>query len=146
MYEKRLTQRLTRYWDTLKKEETMPPFQKFNPSAIDDIWDHCLLLAVNDNNPDKLSYSYYRMGDKVKGLYKGDVIGQTVNPKMKGSQGAGIVKKVGEVLENPEPFYDNGQFINGNNKVVKFRSCMLPFGSNGHVTHVIVGLSWREFG
>lgn len=145
MHEKRLTQRLTNYWTLLKKDSLMPPFQKFNPGAIDDIWDHCVLLAVNDNGEGG-GYTYYQMGDKVKGLYHQDLTGERVNPKQKASRGAGIVQRVSEILDNPQPVYDSGQFINPGHKVVKFRSCMLPFGSNGKVTHVIVGLSWREFG
>lgn len=145
MYEKRLTQRLTNYWTMLKKEEAMPPFQKFNSGAIDDVWDHCILLAVNDNS-ENASYTYYQMGQKVKSLYQKDVTGQPVNPRQRADRSAGIIRRVGEVIKNPEPFYDGGQFVNASNKVVKFRSCMLPFGQNGQVTHVIVGLSWNEFG
>lgn len=145
MYEKRLTQRLTSYWEKLKKEEEMPSFQTFNPSIIDDVWDYCMLLAVNDNSQNA-SYSYSRLGEKVRSLYDNDVSGQAFRPTQKTSQSANIVKRVGELIEKHEPLYDNGQFISPRNKMVKFRSCMLPFGQNGSVTHIIVGLSWREFG
>ena len=48
-------------------------------------------------------------------------------------------------MADPKPLVDIGQFISENNKVVKFRSCLLPFGKDGVVTHVLAGLSWREF-
>ncbi len=145
MYEKRLTSRLTHYWERLKKEDEMPSFQKFNPGAIDDVWDYCMLLAVNDNDQ-QTSYAYSSMGSKVKSLYGADVSGQPFNPRQKASQTAQIVKRVGEILQQHVPVYDNGQFVNNRHKIVKFRSCMLPFGQNGSVTHIVVGLSWREFG
>ena len=112
MNEKRLTQRLTNYWNLLKKEDPLPSFQKFNASAIDDVWDNCMLIAVNDNNPSKVSYSYYRLGDKVRKLYKDDVTGAPIHTHVKSSQGAGIIKRVDEVLSKHEPLYDNGQFVN----------------------------------
>lgn len=146
MYEKRLTQRLTNYWNSLKKDKAMPPFQKFNPGAIDDVWDHCILLSITESASGKNSYSYYSMGDKVKKLYDHDVTGERIFSTQKGSRGANIVKRIGEVLQKPDPIFDSGQFLDPNHKVVKFRSCLLPFGQNGHVTHVVVGLSWREFG
>lgn len=145
MHEKRLTQRLTGYWDRLRKEDAMPPFQKFNPSALDDVWDNCMLIAVNDSAPSP-SYAYYQLGDKLRGLYGSDVAGQTMRPAVKTSQTASIVKRVGELVEKRTPVYDDGQFVGPRNKIVKFRSCMLPFGQENRVTHIIVGLSWREFG
>jgi hypothetical protein len=56
-----------------------------------------------------------------------------------------VVRKASEVLANPVPLVDMGQFINAGNKVVKYRSCLLPFGTGNKVTHIIAGLSWREF-
>lgn len=146
MYEKRLTQRLTRYWDSLKKDNPMPPFQKFNVSAIDDVWDYCLLIAVSSAAGQTPNYNYYRLGKKVQDLYGSDVSGQPVRPEQSKSRNASIIKRIGEVLANPTPLYDDGQFVNAKHKVVKYRSCLLPFGQNGEVTHVVVGLSWREFG
>ena len=145
MHEKRLTQRLTGYWERLRKEEAMPPFAKFNPSALDDAWDSCMLIAVNDSAQPP-SYAYYRMGEKVRRLYGGDVAGQSMRPSAKTSQSAKIVKRVDELMTSRQPVYDDGQFVGPSNKIVKFRSCMLPFGHDNHVTHIIVGLSWREFG
>lgn len=145
MHEKRLNNRLTQYWELLKKDNVMPNFAKFNNSAIEDIWGNCILFSVNKSNSDAKSYTFYRVGDKVKGLYNEDLTGNTLKAKQKAFKGAAIIKKIDKIIKEPEPIYDQGQFINHNSKIVKFRSCLLPFGKENEVTHVIAGLSWREF-
>ncbi len=146
MHQKRLTDRLTSYWDLLRKDQPIPEFSKFNNASIADVWDHCMLFSVNPVSEGKASYTFYRMGDKVKALYGGDLSGSTLNPKQSMFKGAAVIKRIDQILEKPEPMSDQGQFINDNSKVIKYRSCLLPFGGNdGNVTHIIVGLSWREF-
>lgn len=145
MYEKRLTQRLTTYWEKLKKEDDMPAFGRFNSGALSDVWEYCMLLAVNDNS-NSPSYSFYQMGDKVRELYGSQANSQALAPAGKSGQAANIIKRANEIIQTQGPVYDDGQFVSERNKMVKFRSCMLPFGSAGNVTHIIVGLSWREFG
>lgn len=145
MQTQRLTDRLTQYWGLLKKDEEMPAFGKFNSAALDDVWDYCVMLTVNKSASESKSYTFYRMGSKVKEIYGEDFTGSSATAKHKGFKGATIIKRMDEVVQNHEPVYDSGQFINNNNKIVKFRSCLLPFGTNSEVTHVIAGISWREF-
>lgn len=145
MHEQRLTDRLTKYWDLLRKEDAMPPFAKFNTGAIDDVWGQCVLFAVNPGTTDHKNFTFYRMGDKVKSLYKEDLTGNTLSSKQRMFKGAAIIKRMDEVVKNGIPISDMGQFVNPDNKIVKFRSCLLPFGNDNEVTHVVAGLSWREF-
>lgn len=145
MIEQRLTDRLTKYWELLRKEDALPVFGKFNSSAIDDVWGNCVLFTVNPSPGESVSVTFYRMGDQVKNLYKEDLTGNTLSSKQRMFKGAAIVKRMDEVVKNAQPVYDNGQFVNQDNKIVKFRSCLLPFGKANEVTHVVAGLSWREF-
>ena len=46
---------------------------------------------------------------------------------------------------SPTPLLDTGQFVSETSKVIKFRSCLLPFGTEERITHVVVGFSWREY-
>ncbi len=146
MLEKRLDDRLTKYWELLKKDETLPAFGKFNTAAIDDIWDSCVLFSVSKGgSSDNKNYTFHRMGDKVRKLYNEDLTGSSLKPKQKATKGATIVKRIDEVVTQLIPIYDSGQFVSDNQKIVKFRSCLLPFGNDNDVTHVVAGLSWREF-
>ncbi len=146
MNELRLTDRLTSYWNNIKKDNVIPEFAQFNSSAVSDLWQQCILFTVHPTTEGRTpTLSFYQVGDAVKSLYKGDVVGQPFNPAQRHFQGAAVVRKIDEMLANPQPIVDMGQFVGPNNKIVKYRSCLLPFGKGGVVTHVIAGLSWREF-
>ena len=146
MNEHRLVDRLTSYWNNARKDSIMPEFSHFNSSAIEDIWQQCVLFTVMPVADGKLpSLNFYRVGDKVREVYGQDMSGKVFSPAQKHFQGAAVVRKANEVLANQTPIVDMGQFINTGTKMVKYRSCLLPFGSGGKVTHIIAGLSWREF-
>jgi hypothetical protein len=144
--EQRMGERLLSYWNLLRKDEPMPDFSQFNPSSISDIWQQCVLFTVApsvDNTNSTLNF--YQIGDKLSSIYAGDMIGRSFTAGQKHFQGAAIMRHMQQIITNPAPIMDAGQFINEKSKVVKYRSCLLPFGRNGKVTHVITGLSWREF-
>jgi hypothetical protein len=144
--EHRLTERLLSYWNVLRQEEIMPDFARFNASAIDDIWQQCVLFTVSPTAEGKTaSLNFYQIGDKLGSIYNSGMVGRTFTSGQKHFQGAAIMRRMEEILANPVPIQDMGQFINEKSKVVKYRSCLLPFGRNGKVTHIITGLSWREF-
>ena len=143
--EARLNDRLTSYWNMLRKEEPLPEFVRFNVAAIEDLWSQCVLFTVQPSAAGQpASVNFYQVGEKVKALY-GNVAGRSVNTAQRHFQGASIVQRVGEVISSPAPLFDEGQFVNDKSKVVKYRSCLLPFGTKEKVTHVVAGLSWREF-
>ena len=146
MLEHRLSERLTSYWNNLRKDLEMPDFGHFNASSIADIWQQCVLFTVSpevDNKPYVLNF--YQIGDRLRSIYGNDMVGRSFNTGQRHFQGAAIVRRVEEIINNPAPVNDMGQFINERSKVVKYRSVLLPFGRDGRVTHVITGLSWREF-
>lgn len=143
--EARLNDRLTSYWNLLRKEEPLPEFVRFNVAAIEDLWSQCVLFTVQPSAPGQPpAVNFYQVGEKVKALY-GNVAGRSMATSQRHFQGATIVQRVGEVIAAPAPLYDEGQFVNDKSKVVKYRSCLLPFGNKDKVTHVVAGLSWREF-
>lgn len=142
----RLTDRLTNYWTLLRKDAAMPEFPQFNMSAISDIWQQCILFTVQqptDTAP--ASVSFYMLGEQAKKIYGNDMSGRTMYPGMKHFQGAAIVRRMDEIIASPQIIGDQGQFVNERSKIVKYRSCLLPFGKDGKVTHILAGLSWREF-
>lgn len=142
----RLTDRLTNYWSLLRKESAIPEFAQFNMSAISDLWQQCILFTVQPATGDTpASVNFYMLGDQAKKLYSNDMAGRTMYPSMKHFQGAAIVRRVEDLISSPQILYDEGQFVNDRSKIVKYRSCLLPFGKDGKVSHILAGLSWREF-
>jgi len=147
MHDQRLIDRLTNYWNAVRKDAIVPEFNQFNVGAIEDIWNQCVLFTVQHSaNGLPPTIHFYRIGDKLSAIYNPNMVGRSMKAGQKHFQGASIVRKIGEVIEIPTLIQDQGQFINEHSKVVKYRSCMLPFGTKeGKVTHVVAGLSWREF-
>jgi len=146
MQEKRLTTRLTRHWERLKKEEPLPLYAWWNPSTVDDIWPNCITVVALPSKNDK-NFKYDYVGAKVEGAWGTDVTGEILtNSGNHIFRGANIVTKLNHVSEAHEALIDQGKFINEQNKVVKYRSCLLPFGTEREgVTHVVIGLSWKDF-
>lgn len=147
MHEKRLTTRLIAYWEQIKGEQAFPAYQQLNPAALDDIWDNCLALQAQPPAGNTRPYVYVHCGQGVAQAIGHDLHGQTMTTNMKFFPGAKIIKRVDEVTSQslPTPLLDDGQFVNDAGKVVKYRACLLAFGSNGVVSHVVIGVSWRAF-
>lgn len=144
--EHRLTERLIGYWENLRKADKMPDFTHFNISAIDDIWQQCILFTVQPSAEGKAnSLVFSQVGEKVRALYSDDMVGRSFTTSQRHFQAAAIVRKLENVITNPSTLIDIGQFINEQGKIVKYRSCLLPFGRDGKVTHVVVALTWRQY-
>lgn len=145
--EQRMTNRLVSYWNLIRKDNSIPAIARFNASAIDDLWQQCVLFIVLPTAPDQSPVvSYNQVGDKVRPLFPEDMVGRTISVAQKHFQGATMTRRIGDAIATPAPVLDEGHFVGENGKVIKYRSCLLPFGTPaGKVTHVIAGLSWREF-
>ena len=142
----RLADRLINNWNIIRKRDSLPELSHFNPSAIDDVWQQCILLSIQPQVAGAApAVSFARVGDKVRPLYTRDMTGQIVTAGQKHFQGAALIRRISEVIANPVPLTDQGQFVNEHSKIVKYRSCLLPFGTASKVTHVLLGLSWKEF-
>lgn len=143
--ERRLPMRLMTYWKRLHTERGLPEIRKFNPHAIEDVWPHCIKLLITEVN-EKRTYKYEFMGKHIIEAFGKDMTGLQVSPNIRNVPGTGIIKRLDAAIPLREPVMEQGQFINDKDKLIKYRSCILPFGSNKYdITHVVLGLSWREF-
>lgn len=147
MHEQRLTTRLINYWEKIRSSDSRPAFFRLNPGAIDDIWQNCLALQTQPGKSDNPHYLYVHCGDAVAEAIGKDVRGEIMSAKMKFFPGVKIVKRVDDVVNGTaeSPVIDDGQFVNDKGKVIKYRACLLAFGDNQAVTHVVIGVSWRAF-
>lgn len=147
MHEKRLTTRLITYWEKLKGDDFCPGYEQLNPSALDDIWNNCLVLHAQPSVGEKRPYTYVHCGELISQAIGKDLRGQTMTTNMRFFPGAKIIKRIDEVVAqaSPSPLLDDGQFVNDAGKVVKYRACLLAFGANNIVSHVVIGVSWRAF-
>lgn len=148
--DKRLTQRLLNYWNNLRKDLVLPQFEQFNSGAISDIIENCCIwsIDISTNSQDKNKvYTYQFVGNSIKEAIGKDMTGHIVSSHLKKFPAARIINKVDNAIETKSPFSDEGQFINEKDKLVKYRSCLLPFGNSdgSKVSHILLGLSWNSF-
>mgnify|MGYP000247503108 CR=1 FL=1 len=146
MLQQRLTDRLVKYWENLRKEGETPDYALFNKMAIQDIWDGCIVMQAQPVAAGAAPrFQFREMGEKTLSLFAQDPTNQYFSVGARVFPAARIMRRLPEVIASPGPLVDEGQFVTEKSKVVKFRSCLVPFSKEGKITYVVVGLSWREF-
>ncbi len=143
--ERRMVKRMTDCWSRIKKDEPVAPYSKFNNATIQDLWDNCFILSV-EGGGDKRAYKYIYVGRAIKNLYGKDLTNQRIVTSVKNLAGLQILKRIDDCVDDNEPVYESGQFVSDKSKIIKFRSCLLPFaGKGGNITNIVGGLSWKTF-
>lgn len=146
MLEKRLTERLITHWTSLKNGEHCPDFSKMSLAPIADVMPSCLIIKVQPiAESTSARYLYIEIGRKAESVFARSPLNTYFSTNMQIMPAAKLMRRMDELTVHSAPIIDEGHFVNEKSKTVKFRSCLLPYGSNGQLTHVLIGLSWREF-
>lgn len=146
MHDKRLTSRLISYWERTRGDLDMPDISKFSKDSLDDVKDYCMVISRQPGGMQgKPMYRFDFIGKLINEVYGKDMTGEYVHSDLKNIPGATILKKADTFTKPVVAITDAGQFINDKHKIVKYRSCMVPFGRNGEITHIVAGLSWKVF-
>lgn len=147
MQENRLTVRLINYWNQLKGVAFLPYYSQFNPAPVSDLMESCFVLEIMPSAGSQPMYRYDYCGQAIKNVLGKDLTGQMLTTSMRLFPGARIIKRIDEVarMEAEIPLLDEGQFVNDKSKIIKYRACMVAFGKEGTVSHILIGVSWREF-
>jgi hypothetical protein len=145
MRENRLTDRLVRYWEQLRGDQALPSINRLNPERVMDLWPSCMTIHVVNMAGATRNYAYEHVGESLQKMYGQRMTGQIGNSKMRDLPGWQMLKKIDEVIVQNAVVYEEGQFVSSTNRIVKFRACILPFGVDDKVTHVVVGMSYKEF-
>ena len=150
MDERRLTMRLHKYWDMVRKAQSVPDYSQFNSGTISDIWPYCFVVTIDAGGEnlqsDKHSYKYIYIGEPLIRMYGKDMTGQTLTEGVKHFMGGRIFDKLQEVVNKGQPVEDTGHIVNQQGKMLKYRACYLPFGKESSpLSHVVVGLTYRLF-
>jgi hypothetical protein len=145
--EQRLVSKLNHYWDSIKLEgQSIPAFSQFNKSDVSDLWQNCVMASVTYVGPQKI-YKYEHVGEKAQEAFGTDLTGKIDSTFEKSpSNVSNILKYMDKATAEKKLILSEGQFINHDEKLVKFRDCVLPFTNNNNIiSHIIIGLSWKAF-
>ena len=141
-HERRITVRLMAYWEKLRKGRPMPAEADIDPDDIQDLWDHCFLVHVQDL--EKPDYQYTYLGAAILQVYRGGLseseAGSLLSPDASHMHDSFV-----HIAKTGKPVVDEGEFRNFNNEVVKYRQCLLPLGENGAVQAIFGGMRCKVY-
>lgn len=142
MRERRITVRLLSYWEKLRRGLPMPTEQDIDPDHIQDLWDHCFLVHVEDLQKDGYQYTY--LGKAIHDAYQGGLseadTGGLVSPNAER-----LADCYMEVMHTRKPLVDEGEFKNIHGDVVKYRQCLLPLGEGDTVSAIFGGMRYKIY-
>jgi hypothetical protein len=144
--ERRLVNRLKSYWDLSRGSAELPLFSHFNKSTIEDIWKNCILVSVT-NSGRQILYKYDHVGESAVEAFGKDLTGIYASSYEKSlMHGSNLLKYLDKSVEERSFLVSQGQFVNAEDKIIKFRDCILPFvDTQNNVSNLVIGLSWRAF-
>lgn len=142
--ERRLSIRMVSYWDRLRKENPLPPYEKLRRESLSDIWGSSIIFTVSKRDK-HLYYQYLHVGEDIRQLIGSGMVGQEVMQNPNFLPLKPLVVVMDDVIRNPRALEHNGQFVDMHGHMTKYRSCILPFGRDEqHVSHCMVGLTWTS--
>jgi len=144
--EQRLVVRLMGYWERIRKDKPIPDFNKNNPESISDLWQQCFVLSVVAGG--EHVYKYEFMGDGLVNLYGKESVGKVFSLRDREFPNNVLATGLKEMFADgvaPAPKEKDGQAVGKAGKIVKYRLILLPFGKDNKVTHIVCGVSYREF-
>lgn len=123
----------------------MPPIQAFNPAELSDLWGKCFQVSTQRSLHSK-DYKYDYIGSELYEIFGSELVGKKVSTQLQFLPAKKMIDMMEKNVLHPEPYVLEGKFIDHTSHLVKYRCCMLPFGSDKKtVSHFIVGLSWSKF-
>jgi hypothetical protein len=143
--EQRLVDTLIKHWRRRKGTRVLPMIETFAPETLEEsVRQNCCIFSVK-KAAERWIYMNDYMGENTQKAVGRDMTGEVLTMNKSQFQAARVLEKAEDVLRMAEPLTDDGHFVNETSQIVKFRSCLLPFGRDTTVTHLLLGLSWRTF-
>ena len=133
------------YWNQLRNARPFPQESEIDPDALEDIWDSCFLLSIDDVTR-RMGYRYSYLGPQLIEACGDDINNPDVALRLISTASMPLVKKFDAVLKTKEPVFDESDFVNLKGLHIKYRACMLPLGyENGDVSHILGCIRWRYY-
>jgi len=140
----RFHEKLKDYWGKLASGRPYPSESEIDPDSLSEIWPSCFLISIDDVTR-RLGYRYSYLGEDLIEAYGDDVKNPDVALRLISTASIPIVKKFDEVVSRQKPVVDESEFINLKGLRIRYRTCMLPLGQSGHVTHIIGCMRWKLY-
>jgi hypothetical protein len=133
--EKRISNIIINHWEKVKGDKLIAAEKDLDPVLLDPLLDNCFMLSASEL-AEAGKYKYIYIGKNILDAYGSRVTSpkdyHDVDPLSN-------KKKFKELMEKKVPIMEEGQFINKDGDVVKYRQCLVPLGSDGVTIETILG-------
>jgi hypothetical protein len=138
-------ERLLHYWDQLRAGRLFPHEREIESDDIQDIWNSCFLISVDDVTR-RIGYRYSYMGSNLVKAFGDEETSPDVALRLLSTQLVPNSNKMDEVIKQKHPVVDESEFVNAKHMQVRYRTCMVPLGyDNGEVSHIFGVMRWRAY-
>ena len=138
-HERRITLRILSYWEKLRDGRAMPARHDVKREDIHDLWDSCFLLHGKEEG-----FDFAHLGEAIRKAYHGELKEGDANGLVS-PHSQKLSEQFREMLRHKKPLLDEGEFVNLNNRVVRYRQCLVPLGSEDKVEAVFGGMRYKVF-
>ena len=137
-------QKLLVYWDKLRGDRLFPRENEIEQDDIEDIWQSCFLISIDDVTR-RLGYRYSYLGEDLVKFFGDEDDNPDAALRLLSVGNISIKQKIEEVLTGQKPVFDESEFINLKRQKIKYLACMLPLGfESGEVSHILGCISGQE--
>ncbi len=141
--EKRINKKLLSYWQDLKGDnDDFPAEARLNPEDLQDVWDNCFLIKINEDGQYKFNY----LGKAIISAQNGEsLVGRDVYSSIICLNDGDLTAILNEVIRTRKPVSQESEFVNKYGITVKFRRCLLPLKSNAEkIEYILGGVRWKS--
>lgn len=138
----RTTDRLKNYWEAACDGADIPNESAINPDDLDEIWDHCFLIDLQDK---RFRYDY--LGSALIEAYGDDISGQEICETLVYPDSPTLFNAMQEAHNTRKPVYDDGEFANKKGVRICYRCIVLPLkkSSEPSARYVLGCMRWRGY-
>jgi cell division protein FtsZ len=140
--ERRMTRRLTEYWNALRDNNPYPARSAIRSEAVLGLREYGICIALNLDGPGPI---YQMVGTKLKEMAGIDLSGKLVIDTPDDTLLAVAGEHYTEVLQHKGPVTLESEFIDNEGTVFLFRIFMLPCSEDGqHIDSIIGAITFKE--
>lgn len=147
-HERRVTHRLTSYWNSLRQGSELPNHQHLehiSSSELQDIWDCCFVVGVEQITEGANNYTYSHIGKAIRTAYESAELQPEQSPPLASLRASKLHQAYRQLLETRRPVMLEGECTNARGEVVKYRQCLVPFiGRRNEVAAILGGMRFKR--
>lgn len=135
--ERRLAQRLLRYWHECRGDRPMPEENDIDPDVLGADWERCFVLQTRDltNTTD---YNFTYLGSAIVNAYRDNQL-DSDSKFLVSTNASQLSGRFARVLQTKMPVLEDGEFTTASGRRVLYRQCIVPLGNEARGVEAFLG-------